>query len=191
MDSPNHEEFSTPPSTPHANLTPSLSRKTSRPSSLRIESKSADYRPDIVLTEEALSPEAATKTKSPETATTKGIPTPRAAHSPLPPQTQARLASRAQHLAQNHDVPPKSPYFVHSHLDRGVSLTDWLRTNGPRPMNGHELNGIDIGTEPNGSAEDEVFERDDEDEDHSQISLTKQLAETAAGVRKMSKQLGT
>jgi NAD+ kinase len=80
------------------------------------------------------------------------------------------------------EQPTRSPCFIHSHLNNSASLTDWLRSkraqeaaaNKKRP---HQL-----------SLEETVW--DDEDEDGYAGSLTAQLAETAVGVREMSKQLG-
>lgn len=198
--SPTQDVWSTPPTTPMANLTPSLSRKSSRPSLLRIESKHDEYHPDITLTEESTSPEL-TKTKSPNT--------PRAPDASAPQKAtttanainggERTATTRAHQLAQSsareRDLPPKSPYFVHSHFDKGASLTDWLRSNGPPSLmerNGDKDGGIDVVTEQTSSPEDDdsVFERDEEESNYEQMSLTRQLAETAVGVREMSKQLG-
>jgi NAD+ kinase len=180
MDSPqDRDEFSTPPTTP---LPPSLSRpKTEhRPSSLRLGSAApADFLPNIELG----SPEVNT----PESAGNRGAPTPRVAATTT---TTARGPRTAQ-LQAHHAAPPKSPYFVHSHFDRGVSLTDWLRTHGPSADRDGASTTVDIVNDRSGGAkEGEVFEGDEDDEDYSQTSLTKQLAETAVGVREMSKQLG-
>lgn len=92
-----------------------------------------------------------------------------------------------------------SPCFVHSNLDKGASLTDWLRNK----QNG--IGGGDVGVakslqsphphhheyhhEPAYSPTSSVLESNDEDEG-SGGNLTKQLAETAVSVREMSKQLG-
>ena len=83
------------------------------------------------------------------------------------------------------------------YLDKGASLTEWLRTkqhtlteNGEvgvarslQATNGHTHNG---------SASRTVIPTIDSDEEEGNYreSLTKQLAETAVGVREMSKQLG-
>lgn len=90
-----------------------------------------------------------------------------------------------------------SPCFVHSHLDKGASLSEWLRNKQ------HALIGIgDVGVAKslqttNGNAYTAQVSppttasiESDEDEDGFTSSLTKQLAETAIGVREMSKQLG-
>lgn len=99
---------------------------------------------------------------------------------------------------------PKSPCFVHSHLDKGASLQDWLHARES------EVLGSDVGVarslqQPRPRHLDnqampspiEFTCRDgpthmsgnQDDEPHSG-SLTRQLAETAVGVREMSKQLG-
>jgi NAD+ kinase len=91
----------------------------------------------------------------------------------------------------------KSPCFVHSHLDKGASLQDWLAKD-------NEVLGSEVGVAkalqphhrpqhhvelpcPDGSSH-ALSENDDSDTYGG--NLTKQLAETAAGVREMSKQLG-
>lgn len=97
-----------------------------------------------------------------------------------------------------------SPCFVHSHLDKNASLTDWLKT---RSAAGQLIIG-DLGVAkslqhsasaqiPNGAltfsrpGPDRVSSREsDVEEDEFVGNLTKQLAETAVGVREMSKQLG-
>ncbi|CAE6412560.1 unnamed protein product [Rhizoctonia solani] len=93
--------------------------------------------------------------------------TPHLKPSPLPKTLQGAL---------------KSPCFVHSLLDKGVSLGDWLKQNQnqqqPQPMPSPPVSG----------SSSELDYEDDEDEYSS--SLTRQLAETAVGVREMSKQLG-
>jgi NAD+ kinase len=86
---------------------------------------------------------------------------------------------------QNH-IPHNSPCFVHSHLDKGTLLADWLRNKH------HVVDSGEVGvakslqrlTSPNRPD----FSSYDEDEFVG--SLTKQLADTAVGVREMSKQLG-
>lgn len=80
-----------------------------------------------------------------------------------------------------------SPCLVHSLLEKGASLTDWLhdnqqptdlgvakslqRLNYPSPILNHHHD-------------------DNDDNDDFGRSLTKRLAETAVGVREMSKELG-
>lgn len=101
--------------------------------------------------------------------------------------------------------PNKSPCFVHSHLDKGASLQDWLHAKES------EVLGTDVGVarslqqsqRPRHLSNQTVSTpvefpcRDgathilsgNDDDDHGG-SLTRQLAETAVGVREMSKQLG-
>jgi hypothetical protein len=96
--------------------------------------------------------------------------------------------------------PLRSPCFVHSQLDKGASFTDWLKSSPeniggqtqPQPsMNGRSIANGASSSEYSSSPDEEVFERDeDEQEAYGHASLTKQLAETAVGVREMSKQLG-
>ena len=79
------------------------------------------------------------------------------------------------------EQPTRSPCFIHSHLNNSASLADWLkakRLQGAATKNGgpHQLSIDDI---------------DYDDEEEYPGSLTAQLAETAVGVREMSKQLGT
>ena len=110
-----------------------------------------------------------------------------------PPQTSPRPV-RGDHRQM------ESPCFVHSHLDKGASLTEWLynkqpllsrdtdvgvskslqRTNRVSPYHQGSI------TRPSSS----TIENNVDDEDGFAESLTKQLAETAVGVREMSKQLG-
>jgi NAD+ kinase len=103
--------------------------------------------------------------------------------------------------------PMHSPCFVHSHLDKGASLTDSLRTKQNQTNatgdlevskslqrnNGRQLNGQMYGVQyPESTSSDNsesVLGAVDEEDDFGG-SLTRQLAETAVGVREMSKQLG-
>ncbi|KAG2097992.1 uncharacterized protein F5147DRAFT_816264 [Suillus discolor] len=90
----------------------------------------------------------------------------------------------------------KSPCFVHSHLDKGASLQDWLDIH----TKDNEVPGSGVGVakalqqhhRPQHHLEfsypDEVSE--DDDSDTYGGNLAKQLAEAAVGVREMSKQLG-
>lgn len=74
----------------------------------------------------------------------------------------------------------KSPCFVHSHLDASVSLAQFIQRKR-----------YDENNKP--SRKDAVPEQSQnqvDDEDGHGNSLTSQLAETAIGVREMSKQLG-
>jgi NAD+ kinase len=110
--------------------------------------------------------------------------------------------------------PTMSPCFVHSNLDKGASFSEWLKTSNGFPSR------IDIApilrpmaaewpqapprryrTLDNGQVIPIPYEDDkvenvvdasdyDCEDDEGSASLTKQLADTAVGVREMSKQLG-
>lgn len=72
--------------------------------------------------------------------------------------------------------PMHSPCFIHSHLDKAAALAEWMRIRQIQ-TNGHD-------------ASVQYSESLVVDEDDFGSSLTRQLAETAVGVREMSKQLG-
>lgn len=94
----------------------------------------------------------------------------------------------------------KSPCFVHSHLDKGASLQDWLEVHSKD----NEVLGSDVGVakalQQHNRAQHHVelpcpdggnhALPENDDSDTYGGNLTKQLAETAVGVREMSKQLG-
>ncbi|KAH9083592.1 ATP-NAD kinase [Lactarius deliciosus] len=105
--------------------------------------------------------------------------------------------------------PTMSPCFVHSNLDKGASFSEWLNTSDgfPRisiapalqPTSAHKAPSRRYRKLDNGQVilmpyEDEehehVFDVSDYEDDDGNGSLTKKLAETAVGVREMSKQLG-
>ncbi|CAE6448302.1 unnamed protein product [Rhizoctonia solani] len=80
----------------------------------------------------------------------------------------------------------KSPCFVHSLLDKGASLSDWLKQHPQQPQQlPHPMPSPPV----SGSSSELDYDDEDEEEEYSS-SLTRQLAETAVGVREMSKQLG-
>lgn len=93
----------------------------------------------------------------------------------------------------------RSPCFVHSQL-QGPSFAEWLRAKHQKSIQETRLDGSKGVTAnpmglsyPDGSVSEAAVERgymDEEDEEETAGSLTKQLAETAVGVREMSKQLG-
>ena len=88
--------------------------------------------------------------------------------------------------SQNHK-PDSSPCFVHSHLDKGTLLSDWLRNKH------HVVESSDVGVAKSlqrltSPSQSDFQSGNDENEFFG--SLTKQLADTAVGVREMSKQLG-
>ncbi|KAJ7072427.1 hypothetical protein C8F01DRAFT_1243464 [Mycena amicta] len=165
-------------------IAPSLSRRLSRPTSLRLGSSApSEWTPDVVLDE--TSPVAKKKTSS-----SLGPPD-LLRDSTITPTSSAPNAIVHRHQHAHREQPMHSPCFVHSHLDKGVSLTDWLRLRqngmdelssaGSRSSLSYSLSSSSSGT---GSTIDSP------DEDDFSSSLTKQLAETAVGVREMSKQLG-
>lgn len=224
--SPDTDMFSTPPTTPTVpeEIRPSLSRRQSRPSSLRIQHSAV---PDIILDHQTspgeLSHQTQTQTKggTPLTATpalysngrngsyangyhtigqsssssSQNIP-----HSPF---VQAHGSSQQVTSTEGHPLrsprPPSamaSPCFVHSQL-QGPSVADWLQNNNQAKTNG---SGLISGGQPyrahypDGTMSDYSYDGNEHhvqlDEDDSASSLTKHLAETAVGVREMSKQLG-
>jgi NAD+ kinase len=103
--------------------------------------------------------------------------------------------------------PMMSPCFVHSNLDKGASFSEWLKSSNGfsavdvapvlKPMSA-DLNKtpsrrkIDISIAYEDAKAENVFDASDYDYDDEEgsASLTKQLADTAVGVREMSKQLG-
>ncbi|KAF8891694.1 hypothetical protein BD779DRAFT_1670671 [Infundibulicybe gibba] len=208
VSSPDVEAFSTPPTTPGfgmegIQIQPSLSRRNSRPTSLHLDqAASTEWNPDIVLERNSpivgrnlnggsLQPPLISKdeTITPELYVTSSL--------------QAMEPSPGN---RHHSKPMDSPCFVHSHLDRGA-LTDWLRNKNYGLMDSGDVgvarslqqtNGIhrhyQSGDSSNGlspTSGPERLDNNDEDEDEEfKGSLTKQLAETAATVREMSKQLG-
>lgn len=79
----------------------------------------------------------------------------------------------------------KSPCFVHSQLEKGATLTDWLKQ-------GHASSPLGVSKSlgsPLLHGSSSPVNEDEEDEAYRN-SLTRQLAETAVGVREMSKALG-
>ncbi|KAJ7287354.1 NAD+ kinase [Mycena rebaudengoi] len=187
MESPMADTFSTPPTSPmpppDPKILPSFSRRSSRPTSLHIaNSTNAEWNPDIVLDD--TSPVA--KKSAPDTHLDNTV-------TPTSSVPSAALPHVQRHHA--HQQPMHSPCFVHSHLDKGASLTDWLRmrhqginetldsasSRSSLSSTGYSLSSSSSGT-------NSAIESPDEDDFSS--SLTKQLAETAVGVREMSKQLG-
>jgi len=184
--SPDSETFSTPPTTPGLStvIPPSLSRRNSRPSSLRIDRKQSDWNPDIELF--ARSPDLAKKTHG-------------ATPSPQPiTQVPTIVAPSPAKVPLQTLTPVTSPCFVHSHLDKGAQLTDWLKNKQPSVDSSvgvarslqHPASSSRSSTTL--SPQTSAFEtsNDSGDDDEFVGSLTKRLAETAVGVREMSKQLG-
>jgi len=184
MRTPDAETFSTPPTTPgvlDTSIRPSLSRRGSRPSSLHLDSQS-EWNPDI-LVEEA-SPQLLKKLNGGST---------------LSPNSQDHIitptSSSASSLPSNlmngrHHKPLDSPCFVHSQLDKGASLTEWLRNKNEDVGIAGTLQRNSEHSPPTTVSSASGSEISIDDDDYG-ASLTKQLAETAVGVRELSKQLGT
>jgi len=109
--------------------------------------------------------------------------------------------------------PMTSPCFVHSNLDKGASFSEWLKSSNdlpavdvapilkPMSADSHKTpsrryrkvgEGQVIAIPYDDDKAENVFYASDYDydDDEGSASLTKQLADTAVGVREMSKQLG-
>lgn len=189
--SPDTDTFSTPPTTPGpqalANvIRPSLSRKSSRPSSLLLENSQAEWKPDIVIVE--TSPGIAKKMSN-------GLSPAAHDQSVITPKSSAHPHHAAPRLNPHHNKPMAmdSPCFVHSYLDKGA---DWVRSKhnveadvGVSRSLQRSNSSYSESFSPPGSANSSVIESNDEDEEGAG-NLTTKLAETAVGVREMSKQLG-
>ncbi|KAJ6603103.1 hypothetical protein B0H10DRAFT_2079356 [Mycena sp. CBHHK59/15] len=195
MDSPMADTFSTPPTSPlpppDPKILPSLSRRISRPTSLHLSnSTNSEWNPDIVLDETSpVAKKSANGNRSlepPDLLRDSTITPTSSVPSAAPPHLQRHHA---------HQQPMQSPCFVHSHLDKGASLTDWLRTrqNGlseTLSSAGSRSSLSSAGYSLSSSSSGTNSAVDSPDEEDFSSSLTKQLAETAVGVREMSKQLG-
>jgi len=179
------ETFSTPPTTPGpalvAVIPPSLSRRNSRPTSLHIDRKHSDWNPDIELF-----------TASPDLTKKVNAPTPSPQHITQVPTVVAPSPAKASlHTLKS----VNSPCFVHSHLDKGAQLTDWLKNKQSFVDTSvgvaKSLQHPATSSRPSTTFSPQIPAADDSgDEDEFVGSLTKRLAETAVGVREMSKQLG-
>lgn len=93
---------------------------------------------------------------------------------------------------QPSDKPLESPYLLHSYLDHcAATVTDFDKRT---PHDNLQLAPNLVGSNNQvlgsiaGELEGEL--EDDDEAAHKRQNLTKQLAETAVGVREMSKQLG-
>ena len=221
---PELETFSTPPSSPTVldrNVLdrPSLSRRGSRPSSLRIQQNANEWKSDVVLDHQVSPPVTmSANATTPQTAVPnvngrpKGFPpnghlSPTNIADPAPGSSIAQnlasaMGSRPAHLqSKRQPSPMRSPCFVHSHL-QGPSFSDWLHAKQQKSVQevrtGDARGGGSLPhplglSYPDGTVSDVPEEgyHDLSDEEETAGSLTKQLAETAVGVREMSKQLGT
>ena len=249
--SPEAETFSTPPSTPtlaDSEIRPSLSRRSSRPSSLRLQQNASEWKPHVIVEESNGQPSpdlppvanghrvSGAKIPTPPTATQSGFSSASAtrlngAHdasdivtspasvnglqglngvssgvplsSPLqypalipasaPPQFSTSTTIPNQPRTPR-TQPMPSPCFVHSRL-QDPSLNKWLEHNEPSPQDARVTKIAKLVEYPNGpvtpnnSATSEGYEFW-HDEEGLVGHVTKQLAETAVGVREMSKQLG-
>lgn len=180
--SPENDTFATPPSTPGLQNSlghpgPSLSRKSSRPSSLVLEH---EWKPDIVVEEHSpvVSRKANGNMSGDLSLVTPKTSGPSPSVEPLKPNLYQR--------------PIDSPCFVHSYLDKGASLTDWLRTKHSNVFNGNndELSIVKSLQRKRNIEEQSVIENVDGEDEEGTGNLTTKLVETAVGVREMSKQLG-
>lgn len=213
--------YSTPPSTPSvfkhmqqqgSSQEPAqavLARRSSRPHMIHI-SKSQGPPVQIALD----SPAATNLSASPNRTHPNGHAS--SSTTPLDPSSAAMSSEDAgaatvvpDHHGRSPGTLPKSPCFVHSLLDKGASLTDWLKSSSPgtgqddgkakdrddskRSMSQSTASLTNSPT-PSESSNSLSFQTSspteyDEEEDGA-ASLTRQLAATAVGVREMSKQLG-
>lgn len=80
------------------------------------------------------------------------------------------------------EQPTRSPCFIHSHLNNSASLSEWLKAKRLQEAAGKKKRPHQL------SVDETVYDKDEEKEYAG--SLTARLAETAVGVREMSKQLG-
>ena len=184
LSSPDGDQvFSTPQITPSVEHNQMIPGHSSRPTSLHIDPlQDTEWNPDITVD---------TSTPVPNFSDT---------------QDADYSSSVNQHKSRTLMESVDSPCFVHSHLDKNASLTDWLKTRSAAGQliigdlgvakslqhsasaNLHISNGASAFSRP---GPDRVSSREsDVKEDEFVGSLTKQLAETAVGVREMSKQLG-
>lgn len=179
-----------------------LSRRSSGrpPSSLQIQYSSGEWTPDFVLDDsspEPLSNSALMSVTGPvESDDHPNIPI----NNSLP--RDEHVSSQLRSLKQ----PLKSPCFVHSLLDKGASFQDWLyhtRVNTPIGVSRSLGNGLGDQIQlkqpptlpmpqpaPAHDSPPSSLDEEEGDDLEGTGSLTRQLAETAVGVREMSKQLG-
>ncbi|KAG7090861.1 hypothetical protein E1B28_009943 [Marasmius oreades] len=182
--SPDTESFSTPPSSPGPvpEIRPSLHRRGSRPTSLQLESQS-EWAPDVILEESSpvhhRKPNGDPKVQAPQLS--KG--------STIVPGATGALQSEDNHHNRPHRL-IDSPCFVHSQLDKGA-FTEWLlrdKQNGiPEPL--ERANKSLHNRYSSQSSPSSLSGSYDDDSDFGS-NPTRRLAETAVGVREMSKQLG-
>lgn len=190
-------------------IRPSLSRRGSRPSivsSLSPLQTNVTWNHDVVV--EQQSPANLVGNKA--IATSPTIADASITHQSASSATPVSISSSPSSFGSiplsmdSSHLPTKSPCFVHSHLDKGASLQDWLHTKEG------EVLGTDVGVakslqqpqRPRDHSNQAVSPQVEllcgngatrtsgNDDDDDPGSLTRKLAETAVGVREMSKQLG-
>src|ERR1700722_5248026 len=201
--SPDGEVFSTPPTTPAPKnndgpkIGPSLSRRSSRPSSIHTEYSKADWTPDVVL--DVPSPDQTQKIingnnvgSAPLTHCGKYVTT--ETHTPSNSHDSQLVAPRS-----HHHQPDDSPCFLHSHLNKNTSLAEALRPEDGNidvssslhhPQITHRTYSTDALFDVSASGSASGIGSQNDEEEEFEGSLTKKLADTAVGVREMSKQLG-
>ncbi|OBZ68353.1 NAD(+) kinase, partial [Grifola frondosa] len=214
--SPDVDAFATPPTTPTVltdQIRPSLSRRSSKPSNLHLQRASADWNPNIVLDLQQSPDPVPVKTGPSIAAQINGKLSANDAlppvMAPTPTITQQSDTPAAGPLRRAPSPPVTSPCFLHSKL-QGASFKDWLHSKQTKahqdarmdPTHGsHKLEANPLRVSyPDGTLSEpysghnseygaDEGEDDGEDGEYA-LSLTKRLAETAVGVREMSKQLG-
>ena len=179
--SPDGETFLTPPTTPmppEILMKPSLSRKNSRPSNLHLSNTSTEWTPDVIL-DPQVSPEFGLESSS----AARPSNTPSITNGGAPRAAEPRSQVTPPYLPPRMEQPTRSPCFIHSHLNNSASLTDWLKAKRAQEAAARKKRPHQLST-------DGMVYGEDEAEEAFSGSLTAQLAETAVGVREMSKQLG-
>lgn len=118
--------------------------------------------------------------------------------SPLSSSSSSSVSTSSQHLTMNANMQAlkRSPCFIHSHLDKVAYLQDSLREKEK------DIRGIDLGVAKSlqrSKPREQALQSPSlqyldgsgtDDEDSLGGNLTRQLAETAMGVRELSRQLG-
>ncbi|KAL6308187.1 hypothetical protein BKA93DRAFT_884529 [Sparassis latifolia] len=186
--SPDVEMFSTPPITPtvaELEIRPSISRRSSRPSNLQLQPCS----PNPIVLDQQHSPyrhRSKPHTVPSETTSdsTNGMPPPMAHDPTVTAQSQSGPLHHAHSHSHSHSQ-SISPYFVHSQL-QGASFKDWLSAKQSKAIQDARM----VHAHQHAYSDGTISEPYSDDDAEYGGSLTAQLAETAVGVREMSKQLG-
>jgi len=202
--SPDTETFSTPPTTPglvplSSQSTPLTAAATASAATAPMSNNSNDHnhnpqrrgtvRPHNLLIDPAkgavrgLIGSDIILQRTPDGEATVLIPI---GHSNSIPDIQEQSVSHPRIQQSNMYGALNSPCFVHSHLERGASLKDWLTNQQYANANVGVSKSINPQALPPTISEGE--EDVDVEVDHAN-SLTRQLAETAIGVREMNKAL--